>query len=125
MCFLNSFKDFENPLVKFSIMTFFIIFRKRFFIFQKNKNFRSKKRVEKIFDSLYRCKIFRRIHFSIASGAAETIGDRTVLHKVKIHVLTLASPWNQLHLRNSDLHCELELQNTKTYNFFQKQFFDV
>ena len=39
-------------------------FSKKYFSFSKIIFFRPKKKVEKIFESLYRCKIFRRIHFS-------------------------------------------------------------
>ena len=39
-------------------------FSEKYFSFSENYFFRLKKKVEKIFESLYRCKIFWRIHFS-------------------------------------------------------------
>ena len=41
-----------------------MVFQKNIFHFSKINFFRSKKKVEKIFESLYRCKIFWRTHFS-------------------------------------------------------------
>ena len=54
-----NFKNPKIPLGKFSIMGF----QKNMFHFSKIIFFDRKKKVEKISESLYRCKIFRRIHF--------------------------------------------------------------
>ena len=55
---------FHNLVRIWKILKFF--FGKNFYngFSEKYVFFRSKKKVEKIFDSLYRCKIFWRIHFS-------------------------------------------------------------
>ena len=55
----GNFQKNSNPYQKI----FFSPFSVFFFIVQKKK-FRPKKKLRFFFESLYRCKIFRRIHFS-------------------------------------------------------------
>ena len=52
------------PFGKIFYNNIFTHFQKNIFIFRKLFFFDRKKKVEKFFESLYRCKIFRRIHFS-------------------------------------------------------------
>ena len=105
-------------------MTILCIFRKIFFSYPKNI-FSIEKKVGKIIETYIDVKFSEESIFGIFRAVWAVCGLQIRLWTQKSWFASW-TPWFDLpDPQNSDLHFELELQNTKTYNFFQKQFFDV